>query len=110
MGLTKDLRMGQAPEKFGARRGQKWSALAIRRFLLYEVFLHELGHLQPVDLRARSDRLKFARETKAEEFAVEWCARLWSVPYDHPDPAHNPPTAEELDGLRAGLPLTTGCS
>jgi hypothetical protein len=32
------------------------------------------------------------------------------VPYDHPDSVHNPPTAQEFDGLRAGLPLTTGCS
>jgi hypothetical protein len=110
MGLTKDLRMGQAPEKFGARRGQKWPELAIRRFLLYEVFLHELGHLQPIDLQARSRRLEFAREKKAEEFAVEWCARLWSAPFDHPDPVHNPPTTDELDRLRAGSPLTTGCT
>lgn len=89
--------MGQAPEKFGARRGHKWPTLAIRRFLLYEVFLHELGHLQPVDLQARSHRLRFARERRAEEFAVEWCGRLWSVPFIHPDPVHNPPTTEELE-------------
>jgi hypothetical protein len=32
------------------------------------------------------------------------------VAYNHPDPVHNPPTAEELDGHRAGLPLTTRCT
>jgi hypothetical protein len=96
MGLTIALRMGQDPEQFGAPRGRKWPALAIRRFMLYEVFLHELGHLQIVDPTARSKRLRFAHEKLAEEFAVEWCARLWAVPFDHPDPVHNPPTDEEL--------------
>jgi hypothetical protein len=88
--------MGQTPEQFGAKPGQKWSALAIRRFMLYDVFLHELGHLQVVNDQARSHRLKFAREKLAEEFAVEWCARLWSERFDHPDPVHNPPTKEEI--------------
>src|SRR5262249_62433677 len=35
---------GRTPEEFGAQRGQKWSALAMRRFMLYDTFLHELGH------------------------------------------------------------------
>ena len=102
LGLTKALRMGQTPEQFGARRNQKWPTLAIRRFMLYEVFLHELGHLQIIDGHARSDRLKFARERLAEEFAVEWCRRLWSQPFAHPDPVHNPPSAAEL--LRCARP------
>jgi hypothetical protein len=106
MGLTKALRMGQTPEQFGARRGQKWPVLAIRRFLLYDVFLHELGHLQLIDGQARSNRLKFAREKLAEEFAVEWCARLWSEPFIHPDPVHNPPTAEELDVVGSAAETT----
>jgi hypothetical protein len=91
--------MGQTPEQFGARLGRKWPALAIRRFLLYDVLLHELGHLQVIDVQARSDRLKFAREKLAEEFAVEWCGRLWSEPFMHPDPVHNPPAVRELAGL-----------
>jgi hypothetical protein len=49
MGLTRALSKGQTPEQFGARRGEKWPALAIRRFMLYNVFLHELGHLQLID-------------------------------------------------------------
>src|SRR5262249_33832713 len=97
MALTQVLRMGQTPEQFGARRGRKWPALAVRRFLLYHVFLHELGHLQLIDERARSDRLRFAAGKGGEGVAVEWCARLWSEPFAHADPVHNPPTAEELD-------------
>jgi hypothetical protein len=100
MSLTKLLRMDETPEQFGAKRGQKWSALAIRRFVLYDVFLHELGHLQLIDDLARTDRLKFAREKRAQEFAVEWCNRLWSEPFVHADPVHNRPSAHELAALR----------
>jgi hypothetical protein len=97
IGLTKALRWGQTAEQFGAKQGQKWPTLAVRRFMLYAVFLHELGHLQVIDDAARSDRLKFAREKLAHEFALEWCARLWSTPFPHSDPIHNPPSPEELD-------------
>jgi hypothetical protein len=68
--------------------------------VLYDVFLHELGHLQPVE-GAPSARLRFAREKLAQEFAVEWCHRLWSEEYDHPDPVHNPPSRKEIDSLAA---------
>jgi hypothetical protein len=64
--------------------------------LLYDVFLHELGHLQIIGDQARSDRLRFARERLAEEFALDWCAQLWSETFKHPDPVHGPPTADEL--------------
>lgn len=83
---------------FGARRGARWPATAIRRFILYDVFLHELGHLQVIDPRDRTGRRRFARETRAQEFAMEWCERLWSEPFDHPDPVHNPPGVAELAG------------
>jgi hypothetical protein len=83
---------GQTPEQFGATPGSQWPRLAIRRFLLYDVFLHELGHLQLVDENRRSDRLRFAREKLAQQFAMEWCRRLWSELFDHPDPVHNPPS------------------
>jgi hypothetical protein len=59
MSLTRFLVRGQSPERFGARRGAQWPTLAIRRLLLFEVFLHELGHLQIIDEKARSQRLKF---------------------------------------------------
>jgi hypothetical protein len=94
--LTRFLVGGQTPEQFGARRGGQWPGLAVRRFLLYDVFLHELGHLQVVDEEAKVVRRKFAMETKAQEFAMAWCKRLWSEPFDHPNPVHNPPSREEL--------------
>jgi hypothetical protein len=96
MGLTQALRNGQTPEQFGAPRGKKWPMVAIRRFMLYDVFLHELGHLQLIDEGARSIRLKFAREKLAQEFAMHWCGELWSTSFPHPDPVHNPPGPEEL--------------
>lgn len=99
MSLTRILTKGQTPEMFGARHGQKWPALAIRRFMLYDVFLHELGHLQLISEKPSSERLRYADEKLAQAFAVEWCARLWSEPFDHPDPVHNPPTPDELSAL-----------
>ncbi|HEY4903915.1 MAG TPA: hypothetical protein VIH89_10620 [Candidatus Sulfotelmatobacter sp.] len=96
MSLTQALRMGQRPEEFGARRGKKWPALAIRRFMLYDIFLHELGHLQVVNEDARSVRRKFALEKLAQEFAMHWCNQLWSRPFAHADPVHNPPAPNEL--------------
>jgi hypothetical protein len=96
MSLKAALAKGQTPEQFGAKRGQKWPALAVRRFMLYDVLLHELGHLQLIDGDAPSKRLRFAREKFAQMFAAQWCSRLWSVQFPHPDPVHNPPSSEEL--------------
>jgi hypothetical protein len=101
--LTRFLVKGQTPEQFGARRGRQWPVQAIRRFLLYDTFLHELGHLQIIEPEARSHRRKFAMETRAQEFAIYWCRKLWSEPYSHPDPVHNPPAAEELALLENGM-------
>jgi hypothetical protein len=103
MSLSRFLARGQTPRQFGARRGCQWPELAIRRYLLYDVFLHELGHLQVVDGRATTSRRRYARETKAEEFAMTWCHRLWSEPFDHPDPVHSRPTAAELAALDVDL-------
>jgi hypothetical protein len=86
----------RSPQQFGALRGHQWSEIAVRRFLLYDVFLHELGHLQIVDPRARTVRRQFAGETKAKEFADEWRRRLWAEPFDHPDPMHNAPSEMEM--------------
>jgi hypothetical protein len=97
--LARFLVKGQSPSQFGARRGARWPSLAIRRFLLYDVFLHELGHLQIIDDRAASARRKFASETKAQDFAMYWCRRLWSMTFDHPDPVHNAPSDAELAAL-----------
>jgi hypothetical protein len=61
--------------------------------------LHEIGHLQLIDESRRSGRLKFAREKLAQQFALLWCNRLWSVPFHHIDPVHNAPAPEELHSL-----------
>jgi Tfp pilus assembly protein PilF len=100
--LASALRESQSPTHFGAVRGCQWPSLAVRRFMLYDVFLHELGHLQVVDEHARSTRRKFARETRAQEFAEHWCRELWSKRFDHPDPVHNWPSGEEIEALRNG--------
>jgi hypothetical protein len=99
MSLTRFLVRGQTPERFGARRGSQWSTPAIRRFLLYDVLLHELGHLQVIEPDTTAVRRRFARETKAQEFGMMWCKRLWSEPFDHPDPVHNPPSVSELSSV-----------
>jgi lipopolysaccharide biosynthesis regulator YciM len=99
----------RSPSAFGALRGSQWPVLAIRRFMLYEVFLHELGHLQVIDPEAESTRRKFADETRAEEFAVRWCRELWSKTFDHPDPVHNPPSDDETRMLAEGWRLSSGC-
>jgi len=88
-----------SPLVFGAKRGCQWSELAIRRYLLYRVLLHEIGHHQIVDPSAKSERRKYAGETKAQEFADNWRKQLWSQHFDHPDPVHNPPSKEELASL-----------
>jgi hypothetical protein len=86
----------QSPREFGAEPGRQWPEIAVRRFMLYEVFLHELGHLQVVLPRARRVRRRFASETKAEEFAIHWRRLLWAEQFVHNDPIHNRPTEDEL--------------
>jgi hypothetical protein len=85
-----------SPATFGALRGRQWPQLAVRRFLLYDVFLHELGHLQIIDPTATNVRRRFASETLAQEFANTWRRAMWAQHFDHPDPVHNPPTLDEL--------------
>jgi hypothetical protein len=95
MSMRGFLLKGQTPEQFGAARGQKWPPLAIRRFILYDVLLHELGHLQVVDENRPSEKLRFAHEKLAQAFAQNWCRQLWSSPFPHDDPVHNPPRLKE---------------
>lgn len=89
--LTRFLTRWQTCAEFGAQRGTQWPYLSVRRFMLYDVFLHELGHLQLIDENRRSARLRFALERRAEEFADKWRRQLWSEYFDHPDPVHNAP-------------------
>jgi hypothetical protein len=93
--LTRFLVRGQTPEQFGAARGKQWPTLAVRRFMLYDVFLHELGHLQLINKDTTSVRLKFAHEKLAQAFAIQWNQRLFLEPFVHPDLVHNTPTIQE---------------
>ena len=99
--LTSYLDRGQSPRIFGAKRAAQWPPLAIRRFLLYDVFLHELGHLQVIDESKKEMDRKFAREARAEEFAAYWRGRLYKEQFDHPDPVHRGPTKEEFAALES---------
>ena len=96
------LRRSQSPGQFGAIRGCQWPPTAVRRLMLYNVFLHELGHLQVVNTNAKTMRRRFAHETLAQDFAEHWCRELWSQPFDHPDPVHNAPTPQELAAVQEG--------
>jgi tetratricopeptide (TPR) repeat protein len=89
----------QRAETFGARKSVPWPPLAVRRFVLYDVLLHEIGHLQVVHPSARHARRKFAMEPRAESFADAWRERLWAEPLDHEDPVHRAPPPEELAAL-----------
>lgn len=84
---------------FGAVKGAQWPSLAVRRFMLYDVLLHEIGHLQVVHENAKRPRRKFAGEVVAQDFANQWREDLWSKPFDHADPVHNSPSAEETASL-----------
>ncbi len=97
--LTRFLHRGQFPEQFGAKRRTQWPKLAVRRFLLYDVFLHELGHLQLVDDKRGSEKLRFAREKMAQEFSGRWRKRLWSVVDETLEVEHNPPSVKELQQI-----------
>jgi len=99
MSLTRFLVKGQSPRQFGAKRGTQWPELAIRRFLLYDIFLHELGHLQIIYDQAKDHNQKYANEKKAQEFADYWRKELWKKVFDHPDPVHNHPSRAELLAL-----------
>jgi hypothetical protein len=92
-------RLRRSPHEYGALRGRQWPEIAVRRFLLYNTFLHELGHLQIIDAKASRLQRKFASETRAQEFADYWRKRLWDQPFEHPDPIHHRASADELAAL-----------
>jgi hypothetical protein len=89
--LTRFLIKGQTCTEFGAERNVQWPLIAVRRFMLYDVFLHELGHMQLIDAKRRSEKLRFAKEKYAEGFADHWRRKLWAEHFNHPDPVHNAP-------------------
>ena len=93
--LTSYLSRSQSPKEFGATRNYQWPRLAVRRFMLYSVLLHEIGHLQVVEKTTKGFWEK-AKEAQANEFALFWRKKLWSENFEHLDPVHNPPTDEEI--------------
>lgn len=95
------LRRG-GPDRYGAVEGAQWPTLAVRRFMLYDTFLHELGHLQIILPDRSNPRRKYAGETKAQEFANYWRKKLWAKKFNHLDPVHNPPSKQELHLLKSG--------
>ena len=104
LSFTHYLVKGQSPEQFGALRGMQWPTLAIRRFMLYDVLLHEIGHLQIVDEQAKGVYHRFAREGKAQAFAMYWNQQLYKQPFQHQDPVHNAPGKAEMKHVKAYWP------
>ena len=86
--------------QFGAPSRGQWPPWAVRRFLLYDVLLHELGHLQIARPKSTNWDRKYASEKLAQDFADEWRAELWSERFDHADPVHNRPEKDELETIR----------
>lgn len=97
--LSRFIVRGQSPSEFGAPPRGQWPPWAVRRFLLYDVLLHELGHLQLVRPHGRGWDRKFASETLAQQFADDLRRELWSERFAHPDPIHNPPEPDEQSML-----------
>ncbi len=82
---------GETPETYGAVGGCRWPVLAIRRFLLYNVLLSQLGRLQ-----------RGEAGTNDRTFAEHWRGELWSRQSDDFDPVHHAPTEKESRLLRVG--------
>ena len=95
--LGRYIGRGQSPSEFGAPSRGQWPPWAVRRFLLYDVLFHELGHLQLVRPHGRGWNRKYASETLAQQFADDLRHQLWSRAFEHPDPVHNPPESDEHD-------------
>jgi hypothetical protein len=85
--------------EFGAPDRGQWPPWAVRRFILYDTLLHELGHLQLINASPDARHGDFARETLANDFANEWRGRLYSEHFAHPDPVHNAPSEDEVATL-----------
>lgn len=95
--LKRFLYRGQSAVEFGAPNVGQWTPWAVRRFLLYDVVLHELGHLQEIHPKKKDWRRRFAGESKAEEFADYWRRCLFAEDnFQHEDLVHFAPTEEEL--------------
>jgi len=96
LSLGRFICRGQTAAEFGAPGRGQWPPWAVRRYLLYDVLLHELGHLQIIHPNSTNWKRKYASCPLANEFAATWRRRLWAQPFSHPDPVHNPPEPDEL--------------
>jgi hypothetical protein len=99
------LHSGQSAAEFGAPTRGQWPPWSVRRFLLYDVLLHELGHLQLVRPAGRSWRRRYADERLADEFARDLRRDLFAHHLEHPDPIHNSPTPLEQELLEVWIGL-----
>jgi hypothetical protein len=97
--LRRFMFAGCIASDFGAPSRGQWPPWAVRRYMLYDVLLHELGHLQLVGAHPGAWDGEFASEGLAQAFANEWRGRLYSEPFDHRDPVHNAPSEHELGML-----------
>jgi len=52
-----------------------WSKEELRRYYLYHLFLHEVGHINQPWFHSQQRREEFA-----ENFALEWAGRLGELP------------------------------
>ena len=100
---TNSAKRGRLDE-FGALPHIKWPTVAIRRYLLYGTFLHELRHTQIISPAKKITRDKIPLEKLAEEYADHWRGELYKESFDHPDPVHNLPSDEEKKRLKEYWP------
>ncbi|MEM8523532.1 MAG: hypothetical protein AAGG68_02755 [Bacteroidota bacterium] len=91
-------------EEFGALNNIKWPTLAIRRYLLYHTFLHELRHTQLLENGKKRTRDKMPLEKQANEYADYWRGELYQNHFEHPDPVHNLPSEAEKERLQQYWP------
>ena len=89
--LTPYLGRDETPETYGAVDGCRWPVLAIKRFVLYNVLLTQLGRLQVG-----------ASGASGEQFAGHWRRELWSREPDDSDAVHRAPTEKEARLMRVG--------
>lgn len=94
--LGRHILKGQSVKEFGAPARGQWPPWSVRRFMLYDVLLHELGHLQSVNAKSKNMKRKFADEKISRDFSDKWRRKLFSTNFDHPDLIHNPPSDEEF--------------
>ena len=99
--LTRYLE-GRSSRLFGALPGTPWPKVAVKRFLLYDIFLQLLGHTQMVSPDA-AGYLKYAGPGEARKFAHDWRTRLWKMS-EGLSPLHCPPNSLELATLGEELP------